>query len=344
MIDFRLVENRRELLIRYAVWQLRRSDVDTAIPVMNYIFDRNEFNIEQKYWFCFLYGNTYDVASALVLWSEMPDLHLVTPEKLNKLSENCANNKIHYQNDVKWAKRHLFSIVQPYISNMTKAGGSHNYFKNICCSNDPIENYFKLRNEIFTHFYKFGRYVAFFYMQALKSCCGLNIDAPEMHLGNNCASPTDGLLYALGREKEASRLYVEDGRKTIKQSTNWSKEVIKGLNKEAESIIEEVNNRFSDIRLDYFLFETILCSYKKLFRRKNGRYLGYYLSRLNEDVSKAEKYWKGVDFNIVRDWMKETYPDCDYVTDKKPDNLRMQKFLDTGTLPELNMYLDLQNF
>jgi hypothetical protein len=46
--------------------------------------------------------------------------------------------------------------------------------------------------------------------------------------------------------------------------------------------------------------ETCLCSYKKIFRKTNGRYLGYYLDRQSEEITQIEKDgWNGVDWNVL---------------------------------------------
>ena len=339
MIDFRLKENRMDFLERYTVWQLRKNDVDTAIPLMNYIFNRNEYNDEQRLWFCFLYGNTYDAASALALWNEMPDANLVNFKSVERFNSE-KGRLIHYENDVKYSKMYLDKMSESYLEQIEKYGSQRAFFNHICPSDgNPYKNYEKLRSLIISDFYKFGRYVSWFYMQALKDCAGVNIDAPSMQFGYQCESPTDGFLMILGREEECTRIYVDDGLKKVKQKTHWSEEMLLDLEERATEFIDMINRKYPDVHLDRFKLETILCSIKKTFRRKNGRYLGYYLDRLAMNVRQSEEIWFGVDYNIITDWLDENnlpYRDA-------PSKEKMNEFLDTGTFIEFNDYEDLKN-
>lgn len=342
MIDFRLPENRRELLVRYSVWQLRRSDVDTALPLMRYIFDRNEYNTEQRLLFCWYYMNTYNASSALALWNEFPDYHLVDIDRLTQFNTDCSS-RVPYESDVKWSKYHIPKMFESYRDLVKQYDSQEDMFRSIC-NGTPEENYWKLRDWLINNLYKCGRYSCFFYMQALMETCNIDIEFPTMHFGHECESPTDGLLYILGRENEATRMYIDDGRKKIKTGVIYPKDMLLELEETATDIIQEVNTRYPDVHLDRALLETILCSVKKLFRRRDGRYLGYYIDRMLKNVSDCEKNgWSGVDYNIVRDWLNETYPDNKLYVSGYPDSKRMQVFLDTGTLPELNMYEDLAN-
>jgi hypothetical protein len=53
--------------------------------------------------------------------------------------------------------------------------------------------------------------------------------------------------------------------------------------------------------------ETCLCSFKKLFRVKHGRYLGYYLDRQAEEIARCEADgWFGIDWQPMWDARNET--------------------------------------
>ena len=55
-----------------------------------------------------------------------------------------------------------------------------------------------------------------------------------------------------------------------------------------------------------FLLETTLCAFKKTFRIKNGRYLGYYLDRQFEDIKQVENdLWPGIDWSLLWQGRKE---------------------------------------
>ena len=51
---------------------------------------------------------------------------------------------------------------------------------------------------------------------------------------------------------------------------------------------------------DNFSMETALCAYKKLWRVKRGRYVGYYLDRQSEEIQKAEQDgWQGIHWDVL---------------------------------------------
>jgi hypothetical protein len=63
-------------------------------------------------------------------------------------------------------------------------------------------------------------------------------------------------------------------------------------------------------QMDNFSLETSLCSYKKLFRVKKGRYMGYYLDRQSEEISQAERDgWQGIDWEVLHQARKEVIGD-----------------------------------
>ena len=48
-------------------------DCDPSYSALNYLCDRNELNIEQRYWISFLYATNYCVTTTYYIWSEFPD-------------------------------------------------------------------------------------------------------------------------------------------------------------------------------------------------------------------------------------------------------------------------------
>ena len=337
MLDFRLIKNRREALIRYSVWQYRTLDVDTPNPLIRYMFDRLEYNKEQRYYMCFLYGCTYQIASSYAIFNAIPDYENIDSDMIKKFTDDNYSI-LPYQQDLKWSKGYLNKQLDSYISVVGKY--QYKFFEEICNSEDPKENYEKLRKIIIDEFYKFGRYACWFYMQSLKECCNLNIEPTSLQLGPTTQSPTDGLCVAIGKEEWMSRYYTEDGKKKNKRAIKYTPEMIAYLDQEADSIINEINTRFPDVKMDYFAFETILCSFKKLFRRRDSRYLGYYIDRLWSDTQKTAKGFPGVDWDIISDFIKEKTP---FDEPELPSREKMNVFLDTGDLPELSMYEDLRN-
>jgi len=76
--------------------------------------------------------------------------------------------------------------------------------------------------------------------------------------------------------------------------------------------------------------ETCLCSFKKIFRKSRGRYLGYYLDRQATEIKKVEQDdWVGIDWQVFWDARNETLK----TKLSKNNNIRENLysiFLDTG--------------
>ena len=84
--------------------------------------------------------------------------------------------------------------------------------------------------------------------------------------------------------------------------------------------------------MDLYEMETLLCSFKKIFREKQGRYLGYYLDRQAEEIKKVENDgWAGIDWQVFWDARKETLQKKQYESNAIRKEL-YKSFLKTGTL------------
>ena len=131
-------------------------------------------------------------------------------------------------------------------------------------------------------------------MQALKQCADIQTEPPDLVLRDDKGSKShrNGLLYALGLEE------------LIGQKLNNLQ--IDMLEKQASIILSETNSRFGT-KGDFYDMETCLCSFKKLFRERDGRYLGYYLDRQAEEISRVQNDgWAGVNWDVYWQARRET--------------------------------------
>ncbi len=340
-MDFRLPENRKEAFIRYYVYGLRTTDCDPAINTIQYIFDRQEMNIEQKYWMVWLFSISYYLPTAYLMVNEFPDFENCDLDRIEKW-QNDNYKDLKYQVDCKWNRGHLHTMFKSYKENIGEQT-QHQFFMSLCDSEDPCVNYEKVRSYIVDNFFKFGRYLTWMYCQHLMENCGLNIKAPTLLLGESGSdSHTNGVCYALNKEEWLSRYYINDGKK--KQYGEWTHTQDSKLFMEQNmlTIFNEINSRFPDVSPEPFTAETSLCAFKKLFRRRQGRYLNYYVHRQAEEIKWLESKWSGVNWDIFWQYRKENL--MDEVTENnisvQPD--RYHIFLDTGTLPGLEMFEDLR--
>ena len=313
----------KEDFINWYRWSLSIKDCDPAIFMTNYLFRRFEHNTEQKLWIAWIYGTTYYFPTTWVIWNEFPDMELVGVERLKDWN-NANYKRLRYQTDTKWNKGHLpaqFESYKKWVGDRTQFDALMPFL-----IETPGENFDNLWKEVKTKFHKFGRYSTWFYMQTLKQCCGLPIEPTSLMLEDYSGSRShrNGLCLALGE-------------------TDWydkklNESQLGYLNEQAYLILQEVRKEFPDT--DYFDMETCLCSFKKIFRIKHGRYLGYYLDRQAEEIAKCEKDgWVGIDWQPMWDARIETLNNK--LLTNQIDNSKMAYYCEHGVLDSTGLFEEL---
>jgi len=293
-MDYNNKNNRRELFIRWFAWSLTYKDCDPAVWLANYLNDRYEHNIEQKYWFAWLYGNTYHLPTAWVLMNEFPDYELVTFDRLDWWNTNNYK-RLRYQVDLKYEKGKLpekFSCYREIIGKSLQK----DFFENLLLDNER-SSFDNIWNYVLKNFHRFGRYSVWFYLQQLQSTVNLAIRPTSLMLKDYSGSKShrNGLLLAIGEDE--------------KYDTKLTSSEYEYLESIAQDILNEMLDRFPNLKNDIneFTMETVLCSFKKIFRASNGRYLGYYLDRQSEEILQLEKdAWFGIDWNVLWQARKES--------------------------------------
>ena len=82
--------------------------------------------------------------------------------------------------------------------------------------------------------------------------------------------------------------------------------------------------------------ETALCSFKKIFRRNDSRYLGYYLDRQAEEILQVmQDDWFGIDWQVFWDGRNET------IDPKLAESKRIKKELYGDFLDKGNFWIEL---
>ncbi len=324
-MDYRLNTNRKEAFINWFGWSLEIEDCDSALFMTNYFFDRFEYNREQQLWLIWLYGITYYWPTAYIIWNEFPDMELVDIDRLTKWN-NENYSRLRYQNDTKWNKGHLpaqFKSYKKWVGDRTQRQAFDEHI-----TKDSVETFYNLW-DVANSWHKYGRYTSWFYLQTLNQCTDINLEVDSLWLHDYSGSKShrNGLCYAVG---------VDDwvGEKLSKTQLDF-------LNAEAKEMLIEVKSRFPDVadKADYFAMETALCSFKKLFRTRDGRYLGYYLDRQAQEIKKVQKdNWTGIDWQPMWDARKETL-DNKYLTNSI-NKTKMEIFMDSGVIDYNNTFTD----
>lgn len=294
---------------------LEIEDCDSSLYMTNYFFDRFEYNTEQRLWLSWIYGTTYYWPTAYVVWNEFPDMELVGVDRLRDWN-NSNYKRLRYQTDTKWNKGHLADQFVSYQTFVGDTSQREALTKNFV--GDPVKDFYTLWETV-NAWHKFGRYTSWFYIQTLKQCCDIPVDVDSLWLHDYSGSRShrNGLCYAVDRPD-----WID---------TKLDKGQIDYLESKAKEILEEVKVKYPHVahKADFFAMETVLCSFKKLFRRKHGRYLGYYLDRQAEEIKRVERDgWVGIDWTPMWDARRELI-DKRWLTDTI-DPKQFNIFLDTG--------------
>lgn len=309
--------NNRSIFVEWFGRSLQIEDCDPSLYMTNYFFDRFEYNTEQRLWLSWIYGTTYYWPTAYVVWNEFPDMELVGVDRLRDWN-NSNYKRLRYQTDTKWNKGHLADQFVSYQTFVGDTSQREALTKNFV--GDPAKDFYNLWETV-NAWHKFGRYTSWFYIQTLKQCCNIPVDVDGLWLHDYSGSRShrNGLCYAVGKPD-----WID---------AKLDKTQIDYLESEAKEILVEVKEKYPEVahKADFFAMETVLCSFKKLFRRKHGRYLGYYLDRQAEEIKKVERdKWAGIDWTPMWDARRE---------------LIERRWLIDSIDPDLyNIFLDTNNF
>lgn len=276
-------------------------DIDPAIHYLNYMVDRMELNEEQVLWLCFLYGVTYQLPSAYLIWNEYPDLELVDIPRLEQWWKT-AQFKIPFQQDKMKQRKDFVKTVASYQELVGES--QKQYFDNLLDSDSPQVNFDRMWSPLKTIAY-FGRFSTWNWCQALKHVAGYNVEPTTLMLGEaDSISFTDGLAYAFGQLDKVTQKVVDPttGKKK-KVYHKWTEDE----KLEMESACAELKN---SMKLDNFQLETLACAFKKIWRSNDSRYVGYYNDRIAEDIRKTSgNGWTGVDWQLLWDARHECVPE-----------------------------------
>lgn len=284
-MDYRQREYRREGFLRYYYAILKTDEYDPAYYTMQYLVNRYELNSEQVFWFSWLYGFIYNVATAWVVLNEFPDFHNAGRKRLENWERGTWRNMM-YETDTRYKKGKIHQAF-PYYRATIGDRTQEAYFRGVCKFDDPRLNFRALWDDV-RRWKLFGRYSAFFYLETLKRVAGLPIECDSLFLRDISGSKShrNGLLFSLGADE------LVDSRAFTPAQFDW-------MEAEADGLMDEMKARFPDVasQVDYFTAETAWCAYKGLFRKR--RYFGYYLDRDAGQIVKAQQLgWSGIDWGV----------------------------------------------
>lgn len=315
--------NNRTLFIRWYAWSLKYGDCDPAIWMTNYLNDRYEHNSEERIWLSWLYANTYYLPTSWVLKNEFPDYELATVDRLTQW--NTANyKKLRYQTDTKYNKGHLPVMYESYKAFMGKELQGDKLGSYL--EANPKKSFDNLWKVVNDNYYKFGRYTTWFYLQTLDATTEIK------------SYPTSLFLKDFSGSKSHRNGLIMTMDKPDWYNVNLTAAEYAFLEDFAEEIMIEMREEFPELstQINPYTMETALCAFKKIFRKSRGRYLGYYLDRQAEEITKvSQDGWNGIEWDVL--WQaREECLESKVIQSKVIDPNKFHTFLDTGKIERLS--------
>lgn len=337
MKDYRLLENRKECFFKYYEASLRCNDFDPWFYMANYIQDKTNMSIEQRYWFSWLYVTSYNGITSWVFFNEFPELNKINLEKFQQWEE-ISWRKMEFDSDSRFNKGKIHILLKHYIERL---GGKsqEEYFKDLLDKKgNKVQSFNNFWNDVIKNFKFFGRWMSFCYAETLYRCLNYPIECNSLFLDDigGSRSHRDGLCFLLGKDD------WDDHHPNFK---GYTKEMISYLVEEGNKLMEESKKVLpQDLfhMVEYFTLETVLCVYKKFFRQT--RYLGYYLDRTYHQIVFGEKQkWKNVDWKLFWDCRKELTQEnmlCENLSYKGMNKEFMKEFMNTGRMINFDKFFD----
>ena len=290
----------RDLFIEFYKNSESIKDIDPNIWMSKYLVERLELNRNQTIWFCFLNAITYQLPTAFLLVNEYPDMELVDIDRItswwDKVQKDCP-----FQQDKLKQRKYLPETVESY-QKMVGEIGEAAYFDKLL-SGTAEENFEVLWEEAYLPIRHFGRFSVWNWAQMLKHVAGYDIEPTSMMFGNKAESITHGMAYVMGWDHLTYKSrYVDELGRRKKKVHKWTKREIELMENEAKVLKVKLG-------CSHFELETVLCAFKKLFRERDSRYVGYYHHRQGSDIHKLESLnWHGVPWFLLRQARQESLP------------------------------------
>jgi len=270
--------------IEYHNKSMEINDVDPAVHCLEYLADRYELNLSQRYWIAFLYGTNYCAPTTFYIYNEFPDFEMVDINRLSKWWES-KKNKLIFQTDRLRIKTNN-EFIPTFLSylNLTKKN-QQKYFSS---AKDWKECYKKIES-----IKNFGRFSTFNYLDVLNRITDVKFSPAYLNM-IEAESCRNGLCFALGKDE-------------------WVNKPLNSL--KAKFLHNEFLKLLKTEKGNIYQIETTLCAYKKY--RFGKRYIGYYIERMRNEILKMQQNIPdGIAWEVLWQFREETFPN-EYLTEKK---------------------------
>ena len=164
-------KNRFSEFLQYHAAMQDAGDIDPGYPMLRYVADRWELNVEQRYWAAFLYATCYCAPTAYYIINRFPDEAYTDHDAVERwwAAEGRAN--CIFQTDRGWVRsRNQFTDMlrsyRKWLGGMTQ----EQKFMSLRTP-DPQQTYRNVYQEA-SSLYQMGRFALFLYLEAVHVVTG----------------------------------------------------------------------------------------------------------------------------------------------------------------------------
>lgn len=284
--------NRTLVYEKYHMEMQDIGDIDPQYPMLLYICDRFDLNMEQRYWLAYLFAISYCGPTVYFMYNDFPDFETVDVGRLTRWWER---NKVRtvFQTDRKYIKLRD-QVVESFKSyrQLIGKGTQEAKFKELIGKNHK-DTYQRCYN-YFINLFGFGRYSMFLYLESVHVLTGFNMRPEGLDLQNSDTC-RNGLCYATSKDKYVS-----------KKGVKMFQSVLDELEEDLDSLVSRFSKKRPFPMTSIWNVETTLCAFRKLLAHR--RYLGYYIDRQGEEISTMQQQVKdGVDWSVLWDFRREHF-------------------------------------
>lgn len=292
MIDYR-VERYKGFEV-FHVTGMKLDEIDPAAPMLKYISEHLKLDEDQRYWLSYLYSTCYSAPTAYYMILNLPRVQYLTREKiLGWWTDN--KSKLVFETDRLRAKTQN-QIPRMFLNYKSLVGYSDSKFFKKLLRGTPKKNYRQIYMFLEKNLYYFGRYSLFMYLETIYNLTELPIWADTLEL-KEALSSRNGLCFLLGLDNWVRHQSVK--------RDNLNDRQYEYLQMKLRELYQTLLNKYPETPTTYWNLETSLCAYKKLFF--GTRYVGYYIDRQLEELSKMQKLAPEIDWTSLWDFRKNHF-------------------------------------
>ena len=269
----------------------RANDIDPQNDCLEYIANRYELNLEQRYWLAFLFGTCYCAPTVFYIYNEFPDYENVDVNRLERWWK-ANKHKLVFQTD-RARVRSNDEFVNCFRSYQSIVGKSQEiHFKGLNGSN-PKQTYTNAFNDL-SRVHYFGRFSMFIYLEMVSALTPTEMIPVDLDL-RNAESCRNGLALALDRKDLFNHF---EPKSITKDDYAFLESGLANIQAKIESMPIRHKNIFS--------IETTLCAFKKA--KMGKRHVGFYIERMRTEIEAMKRNVpKGIDWNVLYDFRKKNY-------------------------------------